>query len=399
MKSLLLGAALFGVATATTYFKEEFDSKWADRWTTSDFKKSSGDQGRFELSAGDWYGDAEADKGLKTTQDAKFYAISSKFPKPFSNEGKDLVVQFQVRFPQQIDCGGGYIKVFGSSVKASEFGGDSPYHIMFGPDVCGSSTKKTHVIFHYAPKKENLLIKKNIVAETDQTSHVYTLIVHPDNTYEVRIDGNKKESGKLEDDWDFLPAKQIKDPAVSKPSDWVDDAMMDDPTDKKPASWDSIPKTIADPEAVKPADWDDDADGEWEAPQIENPEYKGEWKPKRISNPAYKGVWVHPLIDNPDYHPDPNLYRYTDIGAVGIDIWQVKSGTIFDNIFIGDSVSEAEAFMAETFGKNKDAEKAMFDKVQKAKHEKEEADRKAAEEARKAKEEDEDEDEHLHDDL
>lgn len=29
-------------------------------------------------------------------------------------------------------------------------------------------------------------------------------------------------------------------------------------------------------------------DGEWEAPQIDNPEYKGEWRPKTIKNPDYK---------------------------------------------------------------------------------------------------------------
>ena len=34
-------------------------------------------------------------------------------------------------------------------------------------------------------------------------------------------------------DWDFLPPKTIKDPAVSKPSDWVDEPMMDDPADTK----------------------------------------------------------------------------------------------------------------------------------------------------------------------
>lgn len=48
--------------------------------------------------------------GLKTTQDAKFYAISAKFDS-FSNEGKALVVQFTVKHEQKIDCGGGYVKV------------------------------------------------------------------------------------------------------------------------------------------------------------------------------------------------------------------------------------------------------------------------------------------------
>jgi len=396
-------AALLAIASvsAKVHFKEEFDASYTDRWVSSDWKK--GETGKFEWTAGEWYGDAVADKGLKTSQDARFYAISTKFPK-FSNEGTDLVIQFQVRFPQQIDCGGGYIKIFGSDADLSKFGGDSPYNIMFGPDVCGTSTKRVHVIFNYPAKKDNLLIKKTITAETDQLSHVYTLIVHPDNTYEVRVDGSKKESGRLEDDWDFLAAKEIKDPSVSKPSDWVDDPMMDDPTDKKPADYDSIPKQIPDPDARKPADWNDESDGEWEAPQIENPEYKGEWKPKRISNPAYKGAWVHPMIANPDYSPDANLYRYSDFGGVGIDVWQVKSGTIFDNIFIGDSVAEAEQFLASTYTKNKGAEKDAFDKISKDKREKEEADRKAADEARKAKEadneEEEGDDDHpLHDDL
>jgi len=52
---------------------------------------------------------------------------------------------------------------------------------------------------------------------------------------------------------------------------------------------------------------------------------QGEWKPKQISNPAYKGKWVHPEIDNLEYQPDDNLYRYTDIGAIGFDLWQVST--------------------------------------------------------------------------
>ncbi len=77
-------------------------------------------------------------------------------------------------------------------------------------------------------------------------------------------------------------------------------------------------------------------DGEWEAPQIPNPEYKGEWKAKTIPNPAYKGEWVHPKIANPDYVANDQLYAYEDFGAIGFDLWQVKSGTIFDNVLITD---------------------------------------------------------------
>lgn len=52
-----------------------------------------------------------------------------------------------------------------------------------GPDICGPGTKKVHVIFSY--KGENQLINKDIRCKDDVYSHLYTLIVKPDNTYEV----------------------------------------------------------------------------------------------------------------------------------------------------------------------------------------------------------------------
>merc|ERR1711972_643084 len=104
-------------------------------------------------------------------------------------------------------------------------------------------------------------------------------------------------------------------------------------------------KRIVDSEAKKPDDWDDEEDGEWEAPMKDNPEYKGEWIAKRISNPAYKGVWEAKMIANPEYVDDETLYKYDDFGFIGFDLWQVKGGTIFDNIIITDDVAEADVFV------------------------------------------------------
>lgn len=136
-----------------------------------------------------------------------------------------------------------------------------------GPDICGYSTKKVHVIFNY--KGQNHLIKKDIKCKVatapslfvfsifilceleckgsyslwipsifslqdDELTNLYTLILNPDQTYEVKINNEKVESGSLEDDWDMLPAKKIKDPEAKKPSDWDDRAKIDDPTDTKP---------------------------------------------------------------------------------------------------------------------------------------------------------------------
>merc|ERR1712154_217681 len=158
--------------------------------------------------------------------------------------------------------------------------------------------------------------------------------------------------------------------------------------------WDK-PEHIPDPEAKKPDDWDDEMDGEWEPPMIDNPEYKGELKPKQIDNPAYKGKWVHPEIDNPDYEADANLYRYTDIGVIGLDLWQVKSGTIFDNFLITDDASYAEEVGNETWGKTKDPEKKMKDTQDdedRKKREEEEAKRKEEEKDNEGDDEEEEED-------
>jgi len=261
MNKLVLLAlfALCAVAAATVHFEEKFGDDYQKNWVVSDWKKSDGTAGTFKHTAGDFFGDAEEDKGLQTGEDARFYAISSKIATPFSNEGKDLVVQFSVKHQQNIDCGGGYIKLLTSSLDQKAFNGDSPYMIMFGPDICGTSTRRVHVIFTY--KGKNHLIKKDVKCETDKLTHVYTLIVRSDNTYEVRIDGKKVESGAMSDDWDFLPPKQIQDPAASKPADWVDAPQMPDPEDVKLAGWDDVPAKLPDAKATKPDDWDDDEDG------------------------------------------------------------------------------------------------------------------------------------------
>ena len=135
---------------------------------------------------------------------------------------------------------------------------------------------------------------------------------------------------------------------------------------------------IPDPDAEKPEDWDDEDDGEWEAPMLPNPDYKGEWKPKKIDNPDYKGKWVHPMIDNPDFKDDDTIYQVckkdNPCTHVGFELWQVTSGTLFDDIIVTDDEEEAKAYAQETYFKKKDPENDMFAEVQKKKAEEEAAD-------------------------
>merc|ERR1711913_209569 len=85
-------------------------------------------------------------------------------------------------------------------------------------------------------------------------------------------------------------------------------------------------------------------DGEWEALMKDNPEYKGDWNGKRISNPAYKGFWEAKKIANPEYEDDDSIYKFEDFSFIGFDLWQVKGGTIFDNVIITDDKAEADNF-------------------------------------------------------
>merc|ERR1712050_759579 len=207
--------------------------------------------------------------------------------------------------------------------------------------------------------------------DDDGTSHLYRMILKPDNTVRVEIDEEKIYEGSIKEDWEVLAPKEIDDPEDKKPSDWSDESMIDDPETKKPDDW-VEEKRIVDPDAKKPDDWDDDEDGEWEPPMKDNVAFKGEWVAKRISNPAYKGFWEAKKIANPEYEDDDQLYKYDSFGFIGFDLWQVKGGTIFDNVIITDDVAEADSFAKKwkalsdveaSKKKEADATKAAADKV------------------------------------
>merc|ERR1712028_318371 len=236
--------------------------------------------------------------------------------------------------------------------------------------------KRTHLIFNY--KGTNVLKKTDLAykQEDEGTSHLYRMILKPDNTVRVEIDEEKIYEGSIIEDWEVLKPKEIEDPEDKKPSDWSDDSMIDDPEDKKPDEWVTEKRTV-DAAAKKPDDWDDEEDGEWEAPMIDNPEFKGEWSIKRISNPAYKGVWEAKKIDNPEYEDDKAVYKHDAFGFIGFDLWQVKGGTIFDNVIVCDDVAEADVFAAKwkALSAHETAEKKKSEETKKDEETKKEDDK------------------------
>merc|ERR1719273_903971 len=350
LRSLACFSSL-GLAASKIYFSETFPDGWENRWTVSEWKKSEGTDGKWQAAAGKWFQDEKEDQGIQTGEDSKFFGISAQFDS-FSNAGKDLILQYQAKYEKDVECGGGYFKVGPKMSDPTTFGDPTPYNIMFGPDKCGY-TKRTHLIFNY--KGKNVLKKSDLSykQEGEGTSHLYTMILKPDNTVRVEIDQEKIYEGSIKEDWEVLK-----------------------------------PKEINDPEDKKPDDWDDEEDGEWEAPMKDNPAYKGDWYGKRISNPAYKGFWEAKKIANPEYEDDDTVYKFADFGFIGFDLWQVKGDTIFDNIIITDDVAEADNF-AQKWKELSEVEKAK---------KKEEDDAKKPEDKKEEEKEDDDDDDDDKDD-
>ena len=136
-----------------------------------------------------------------------------------------------------------------------------------------------------------------------------------------------------------------------------------------PDGWlEDEPDMVPDPKAEKPDDWDDDMDGDWEAPLIENPlckdapgcgtwnkpmidnpKFKGKWVAPMINNPNYKGKWKPRKIPNPDYFHDPEPFKMTPIGAIGIELWSMSNDIYFDNLLITSDMALANSWAQDTY--------------------------------------------------
>lgn len=82
------------------------------------------------------------------------------------------------------------------------------------------------------------------------------------------------------------------------------------------------------------------------------------------------------MIPNPEYSDDPSIGKYESFGVAAFELWQVKAGTIFDNVLITDDPAEAEKVRKETWEASKDKENAMFEKAEDERRAKEEAETK-----------------------
>ncbi|XP_065592397.1 calmegin isoform X1 [Cyrtonyx montezumae] len=393
--------------TGDVYFAETFDGVLTG-WVLSKAKKEDTDDNIAKYD-GRWEVEelkenmVPGDKGLVLKSAAKHHAISAMLTKAFIFDKKPLIIQYEVNFQGGIDCGGAYIKLLSSTddLDLEFFYDKTPYTIMFGPDKCGEDYKLHFIIRHKNPKtgeydekhakRPDVDLKKFYL---DKKTHLYTLVLKPDDTFEMLIDQSVISKGSLLEDMvpPVNPPKEVDDPTDRKPDDWDERQKIPDPNAVKPDDWDedepskiedldavkpegwldNEPQYVPDPSAKKPKDWDEEMDGEWEAPQVpnpkcvtapgcglwvrpmkNNPKYKGKWKAPMIVNPNYQGIWSPRKIPNPDYFEDLHPFEMTPISAIGVELWSMTSDIYFDNFIICSEREVADRWAADGWGLKK----------------------------------------------
>ncbi|KAL2342840.1 hypothetical protein Fmac_004125 [Flemingia macrophylla] len=392
---LLISTSAFQILYASddvddAIFYESFDEDFDGRWIVSQKDDYSGVWKHAKSEGHDDY-------GLLVSEKARKYAIVKELDETVKLKDETVVLQFETRLQNGLECGGAYLKYLRpqeAGWKPKEFDNGSPYSIMFGPDKCGA-TNKVHFIFKHKNPKSGEYVEHHLKhppsVPSDKLSHVYTAILKSDNELQILIDGEQKKKANFLSADDFepplIPPKTIPDPNDKKPEDWDEREKIPDPDAVKPDDWDEDapleildeeaekpegwlddePEEIDDPEATKPEDWDEEEDGEWEAPKIDNPKCEaapgcGEWKRPMKKNPAYKGKWHAPLTENPAYKgiwkprdiPNPDYFElkkpdFEPIAAIGIEIWTMQDGVLFDNILIASDDKIAASYRETTW--------------------------------------------------
>ncbi|RYG68605.1 hypothetical protein EON64_04805 [archaeon] len=199
--------------------------------------------------------------GLRLSQEMKHYGFGVSFPTVSLRDlAGDLVVQYEVKFDETLNCGGAYIKLLRDGDMGT-LDGSTAYSIMFGPDRCGATNKIHFILQHRNPISglwEEKHFNESLPVKADTFTHLYSLRVGRDNTFAIALDNKVAAEGNLLTHMvpPVNPDKEVYDPQDLKPRDWVDDEFVVDKNAVKPDDWDEKqPRRVPDAHVVQPADW------------------------------------------------------------------------------------------------------------------------------------------------
>lgn len=410
MLLLVVYAALSSSTAAEPLFFESFsDDLWQDRWRVSSVANVTG---RWTIRQTDHPQAIPNETMIFTDSESAYFGLSHGFSENLDFTDKPLILQYEVRFPKRLKCAGAYIKLFSDeNFWPSAVCNETKYVLMFGPDRC-EETRHVRFIFRHKSLVDGTIEEKHMTdppkAPGDTITHLYTLIVRPDNSFEIMIDAKSVKSGSLLSDFSpaVNPPRKIDDPEDIKPADWSEEKEIEDMDAKEPADWDKYtheyipdpnklvapadwlqnePRFIPDPDAKKPRRWDDSVQGPWKPKMIPNPKCVGvsgcgKYEPPPVVNRDYKGKWVRPKIKNPNYRggpwkarqilnenyvEDPHPHNFMNMTGIGFEVWIIDRGIGFGNVYIGhDEMAMRRRNMAQFKPRNKKQQEAS-DKLSK----------------------------------
>jgi len=330
----------------------------------------------------------------------KTHSISTVFPSPIYTPNETIVIQYEARAQFLYVCASMKLKVFvDPRFDPADMNNDTARILEFGPERCYNHNQTVLNMFSGDVKHT---LKDKIPVPVDEIVHLYTLVLRPNNTFEVLIDMKSMYNGSFIESFvpAFIEPELINDPNDIKPNNWVDEMFIIDESAVKPDDWDeNEPKTIPDPKkkripfgwlvdeqtmipdpnAKKPEEWNEGHLGEWKAPMIKNPKCMraigcGPYQPPEIPNPKYKGKWTKPLINNPRFigqwkpkqinnpkYLGPQLpFSIPPIIGIGFDIWGAHHDIMITNVLISNNESIIKRWNKADFnGRQKRQIKAM----------------------------------------
>ncbi|OHT12281.1 Calnexin 1 [Tritrichomonas foetus] len=338
------------------------------------------------------------ERAIVMKEKEKPHAISHKFRHPIVAPNETLVIQYEMRSQFLFTCTSAFMKIFTSpDFDPTDLSNSTDKFIEFGPERCGpfNQTRLNFFTKDENGKQIEHKLKHPYFIPVDEISHLYTLIIRPNNTFEYLIDNRSMRNGTFTDDFDIplVEGPTMDDPNDVKPSDWDDRPIIPDPYEVKPADWDdNAPNTIPDPkklnppegwllnepqhildtESKKPREWNEQLMGEWKPqlvpnpkcikapgcgpykpPRIRNPKARGVWKPKMVPNPFYKGEWRPKQIPNPNYkllsQSDNHNFVMPPITGIGFDLWTAQREFAFTNILIATNETAVKSWNNEDF--------------------------------------------------
>lgn len=323
------------LSTSTFYLKETFDTGTSTHWRVPKKLRPFTKLGKWAVSTGDCYGSQQKWLGLTTTQSHRDYLLYTNFNQPMNTTKSDFVLSYTLRMNPFVDCSGQFVKIMDASSDMTNFSQDLPFAIKFGPDVCGPSFKRTHVVIMYNGKEYETNHPIGVIK--DPFTHSYSLIIRANNTYAVLIDGEVADESTLEERFDIPYLNKRKVTNLAK-SDYQN-INIDEEEEEDEELLNQGPIMHK----------------EYNKANVNKEENE---KKKEIQN-DFDNETIPEADEKVDYPP---FGHFESLGYLVIDVHQSCCGSLFDNFVVTDNERESLNLLRDNFLQFRVQEAQMCDR-------------------------------------